>query len=504
MAYYKIFGCFAFTLQFLQIVREWKTLGDKVWVALGYEVFETVNCNGDTVLHPIIPPTLEPVDESLQIEHSQSKKVVYDFNVAVLKKYGNQLKLTVSNVMRRPGFEYPQDKNKRPRGTANDGKKFEQSLSRARSRVQALILSNEWDFFCTLTLDAKKYDRHDLDKYIADLGEFIHNKSRGKAKILRVIIPEQHRDGAWHCHAVFSGINPEELELLTIADFSNGKVRSDGLIPDYIRDGITSGKEMYRWTDYAAKFGYCVFDRIIDKDKLANYVLKYFTKDMDKSVTELNKQLYYPSKGLIYDEELARGHLSHAADFEPTYKNEYISCRWYSERNGDDLEKVKQMITPVNFEAMTGSKSFGVKKAVGPSALERLEAERAVARADKVYRVEMEKRALIEARLAKMKATYPVSDKTIYDIIDDTIINDLLLGRGYGSYKYTCPSAAYDEMLILYLYQELCLDSEQTSYAKSKFFEEYAKIDILYPDTKYIRDYMQKNYKKPFAKTRHA
>ena len=60
------------------------------------------------------------------------------------------------------------DKKYSMRGTVNDTK-LEESISRAKRVIYEIARCNEWDFFITLTVNSKKYDRTDLDKFHKDL-----------------------------------------------------------------------------------------------------------------------------------------------------------------------------------------------------------------------------------------------------------------------------------------------------------------------------------------------
>ena len=56
--------------------------------------------------------------------------------------------------------------------------KLENNISRAKSSVTEYALCNNWEFFVTLTIDKKKQDRYDLQKYIHDLGVWIGNYNK--------------------------------------------------------------------------------------------------------------------------------------------------------------------------------------------------------------------------------------------------------------------------------------------------------------------------------------
>ena len=272
-----------------------------------------------------------------------AEKILYDYNVAVIKRYtDDKYKLTVHNVLRRRGYEYDCDKLPKLRNVNND--KLLNNIARARNTVFEYALCNDWQYFATLTLDKKKYDRYDLKKYIKDFGYFLQNYNRKRiSKIKYVLIPEKHKDGAWHLHGLFSGFSDDDLDLFTKDMFK------DGRIPIYILDRLDD-KCLFKWTQYSTKFGYCVLDKIRDKNRIASYVMKYFSKDVSRSVKELNSRLYYSSLGLKRAVEIKRGLIDKGIIYNPDYSNDFVSVKWLTRK---DIDIVKQ----VNYNSFTLYKS---------------------------------------------------------------------------------------------------------------------------------------------------
>jgi len=270
-------------------------------------------------------------------------KILYDYNVAIIKKYTeDKYKVTVHNVLRRRGYEYDCDKLPKLRNVNND--KLLNNIARARNTVFEYALCNDWQYFATLTLDKKKYDRYDLKKYIKDFGYFLQNYNRKRiSKIKYVLIPEKHKDGAWHLHGLFSGFSDDDLDLFTKDMFK------DGRIPIYILDRLDD-KCLFKWTQYSTKFGYCVLDKIRDKNRIASYVMKYFSKDVSRSVKELNSRLYYSSLGLKRAVEIKRGLIDKGIIYNPDYSNDFVSVKWLTRK---DIDIVKQ----VNYNSFTLYKS---------------------------------------------------------------------------------------------------------------------------------------------------
>jgi hypothetical protein len=90
---------------------------------------------------------------------------------------------------------------------------------------------------------------------------------------------------------------------------------------------VKNGETIYNWLDYNSKFGFCDLEPIKNKEALSKYMTKYITKELSHSVTKLNAQCYYHSRGLRFAKEIKKGHMS-IGDIQPDFKNEYCSIFW--------------------------------------------------------------------------------------------------------------------------------------------------------------------------------
>lgn len=239
----------------------------------------------------------------IEIVYKKITNGCYDYNVGYLKKYGDRYKVQVVGCVRRKGVQV----DSRPKGTVNDTKE-DCNIRRAKNRIKEVVLCNDWDYFMTLTLDKRKYDRYDLPKYIKDLSQFIRNLRRKlNREIKYLLVPEMHKDGAWHMHGFIKGLMPEDVALFKI----------DNKIPFYIKDKLEKGQLVYRWLDYENKFGFCDLEPIRDKERASSYVTKYVTKDLGTGVTDINAKMYYSSRGLEYSKTIKKGDTTEL--YAPTY-----------------------------------------------------------------------------------------------------------------------------------------------------------------------------------------
>lgn len=225
-------------------------------------------------------------------------------NLATIKMYNEKYyKLTVMRKVLARG----QKVQRRAKCSVNV-EKLACNLRRAKSKVLEYCLCNEFDYFVTLTIDKSKYDRYDFPKYYKALSKFLNNyNTNNNTKVQYVLIPEQHKDGAWHMHGLIRGILPKHLK--------------------------TNEKGCLDWTSYHKKFGYISLSVIKDRNKVASYVTKYITKQMAENNRELNTHLYYASKKLNTSWELRRGDLTDCAHgkFIYDFANEHVGIKVFED-----------------------------------------------------------------------------------------------------------------------------------------------------------------------------
>ena len=92
----------------------------------------------------------------------------------------------------------------REKGKRAEGDDALRSMRRARAKLRRLALANSFEFFVTLTLDKKEVDRYDAKAIMAKVNRLLDNMVR-RSGLRYVLVPEQHKDGAWHFHGFFAG-----------------------------------------------------------------------------------------------------------------------------------------------------------------------------------------------------------------------------------------------------------------------------------------------------------
>lgn len=190
----------------------------------------------------------------------------------------DMFKVVAFKGSRDPDFMYVRDREEQQHNDV----KLDSNFSRARSMVLQYALCNPWDHFFTGTLDRQKLDRYDLDTYAARLMQFIRDKRKKyDAKFQVLLVPERHKDNAWHIHGLIHG-----LPGAALASFA----------PPAPRHLIEGG--FLNWPDYMEKFGFCSLAPIRDPVATAFYITKYVSKDLSRRSGELGKHLYFHSRPL--------------------------------------------------------------------------------------------------------------------------------------------------------------------------------------------------------------
>lgn len=149
------------------------------------------------------------------------------------------------------------------------------SFRRTRSALYMYARQCVWDYFITLTYSPDKIEnRYDFSLCMKKVHKWIDNCKQRKAKeLLYLLVPEQHKDGAWHIHGLLCNTTG-----LTFTD--SGK-RYDGKI-------------VYNLDDW--KLGFSTATEVTDTYKVSNYITKYITKDLC-AVTP-GKQRYFVSQSI--------------------------------------------------------------------------------------------------------------------------------------------------------------------------------------------------------------
>ena len=190
----------------------------------------------------------------------------------ITKEYPNNMyKVTIFNnplVIPRPKLGHKPNRN----SDQPSDKSIEESLRRTRTTIFDYALSNNFSYFVTFTFNPKKVDRYSIESTSNIMKYWLNRQKKHSPNFAYVIVPEFHKDGAIHFHALIRDYN---AELKSTNVFQNGK-------------------RVYNLTGFTA--GFTNAQKLDDdQTKAAAYLTKYITKDM---INRFNKRRYWASKNL--------------------------------------------------------------------------------------------------------------------------------------------------------------------------------------------------------------
>lgn len=164
-----------------------------------------------------------------------------------------------------------------------------QSISRTKSRIFELAGCNEWEWFFTGTLNPEWHNAVNLEGFRKRLSQFIRDcRKKYNTPCRYLLIPEQHKSGAWHVHGLLGGF-PE----CCFRQFQ----RSEKL-PVRILKMIDKGQDVRDWSDYSGKFGFTTVTPIRSQARCTSYITKYVTKSAYNVAIAGGGHMFYASQGL--------------------------------------------------------------------------------------------------------------------------------------------------------------------------------------------------------------
>lgn len=193
----------------------------------------------------------------------------------------------------------------------------ERANRRAKKRVRDYVKCNQFTHFVTLTFKPE----FDTDKLrLNKLQNWLKYNRKKYGNFGYVLVPERHANGMIHFHGV---IDLECFNLLA-AENSKGAIEF-------------KGEPVYNISEWS-KTGFSTATEIRNRNKVANYITKYMSKDFDTTVGK-HKKKYWCSKGLnkpvetvlnfVLDPKLVGG---------PDFENEYVKIY-----NVDDVKIIPEI-----------------------------------------------------------------------------------------------------------------------------------------------------------------
>lgn len=144
------------------------------------------------------------------------------------------------------------EKTLRQKGVKSEGDDLLRSMRRARAKLRRLALSNEFTHFVTLTLDKEKVDRYDPKAIMQKVNRCLDNLVR-RHGLKYILVPEQHKDGAYHFHGFIAGdLRLEDSGTIDLPwEEKPKRPRDDQERADWLSRG---GHVVYNWLQWPLGF----------------------------------------------------------------------------------------------------------------------------------------------------------------------------------------------------------------------------------------------------------
>lgn len=151
------------------------------------------------------------------------------------------------------------------------------SIRRTRRVISEYVLCNKFNMFVTFTFSPDKFDRYDVPYLKKQLTQWLNSQQKlHEVNFKYLIVPELHKDGALHFHAMFQdymlpytpSIHPQFIK-------KNGRQFLNPRRGTHIQH---NHKKVYNLTNY--NLGHNHFTFIQNTQASANYVKKYIVKDI--------------------------------------------------------------------------------------------------------------------------------------------------------------------------------------------------------------------------------
>lgn len=153
------------------------------------------------------------------------------------------------------------------------------SLCRTKNKIYSYGRCVKWEMFVTFTFSSEKTDRYDYDECSRLVRRWLNNQRRNAPDLQYLIVPEQHKDGAWHFHGLLS--NTGNIKFI-----DSGKKDKKG----------NNIYNMAKWSN-----GFTTATAVTDVFKVSKYIGKYITKDLCELTK--GKQRYFVSQNMPEPEE---------------------------------------------------------------------------------------------------------------------------------------------------------------------------------------------------------
>lgn len=196
----------------------------------------------------------------------------------ICKTYPNMIRI---EIYHEPLVILPHNSRIGKRRDLDSGTLYEpdpRSLRRSKQLVRDYVVCNQFELFCTFTFNPKKFPECSNPVSARNrMSRWLRNQKAYHSPDLKyIVIPERHKSGSIHFHALISNFN--------------GTLRDSG--------HKRAGKIIYNMTGWRLGFTTAIPIGRTEEDyqKVGSYVMKYITKEMSK---DFNNHRYLASRNLL-------------------------------------------------------------------------------------------------------------------------------------------------------------------------------------------------------------
>lgn len=150
----------------------------------------------------------------------------------------------------------------------NRSRSLSNSIKRTKDSIINISRSvSDWKYFVTFTFSPDFVDRYDYSAVSKLMSRFLNNISHKFDNLKYIVVPELHKDGAFHFHGLFSDLN---------CSFSGHYT--------------SSGDHIFNVSDFPYGFSTATVVRSVNSS--CGYIIKYISKDL-ASVSSGKRRYWY-------------------------------------------------------------------------------------------------------------------------------------------------------------------------------------------------------------------
>lgn len=134
----------------------------------------------------------------------------------------------------------------------------ERSYKRTIQQIYSISRCAIWDYFVTFTFNGELIDRYSFEECSKVIRQWLHNQRRNAPDLKYMIVPEKHKDGAFHFHGLLADVGDMKF-------VDSGKRTKDK-------------KHIYNMSKW--KYGFTTAIKVYDTSGVSKYLAKYITKEL--------------------------------------------------------------------------------------------------------------------------------------------------------------------------------------------------------------------------------